>query len=227
MTPVAAPVVPTETAAVVTVPEGHEVTVDSDLGAAILEKLDQLIALLTPAAVDEEPGEGEKQDPVQEIVEAVTEAVEAGVAAEEGAVDPVAEVVTEFAGNPEADPVTAQIAEMIQEVMEPSTVLEPEETLDCDEPVDGKNGSAAADAVRAVLKTVKPMIASLPEEKRAAVCAAAADRIRKTLGGVRKGSGSAGDYLGLAARGRDRKVEEPNALGKRIMAKRNANMKGE
>ena len=224
--PAVAPVTPAETTAVVTVSEGHEVTVDSDLGAAILEKLDQLIALLTPAAVDEEPGDGEKQDPVQEIVEAVTEAVEAGAAAEEGAVDPVAEAVAEFAGNPEADPVTAQIAEMIQEVMEPSTVLEPEETLDCDEPVDGKNGSAAADAVRAVLKTVKPMIASLPEEKRAAVCAAAADRIRKTLGGVRKGGGSAGDYLGLAARGRDRKAEEPNALGKRIMAKRNANMKG-
>ena len=220
--PVAAPVIPAEQAAVVTVPEGHEVTVDSDLGAAILEKLDQLIALLTPAAVDEEPGEGEKQDPVQEIVEAVTEAVEAG----EAVSDPVAEVVAEFAEGAEGDPVTAQIAEMIQEVMEPSTVLEPEETLDCDEPPEGKSGSAAADAVRAVLKTVKPMIASLPEEKRAAVCAAAADRIRKTLGGVRKGGGSSGDYLGLAARGRDRKAEEPNALGKRIMAKRNANMKG-
>ena len=90
---------------------------------------------------------------------------------------------------------------------------------------DPKNRYDMIDAVRAVLKTVKPMIASLPEEKRAAVCAAAADRIRKTLGEVRKGGGSAGDYLGLAAKGRDRKAEEPNALGKRIMAKRNANMK--
>ena len=34
------------------------------------------------------------------------------------------------------------------------------------------------------------------------------------------------DYEALKERGRDRKVEEPNALGKRIMAKRNANMKG-
>ena len=142
--PVAVPAVPAMTpasaadpTAVVTVPEGHEVTIDSDLGAAILEKLDQLIALLTPAATDEEVtivGKHEKQsgelpaeenvgesleDPIEEIVEAVTEAVEAGAAAEGAVEEPAGEVI--------ADPVAAEVAEVLETLVGPSSVLEPEE----------------------------------------------------------------------------------------------------
>ena len=218
-TPVAAPVAPAEPAAVVTVPEGHEVTIDSDLGAAILEKLDQLIALLTPTAVDEEPGEeGAVEevaaDPIQEIVEAVTEAVEAG-AATEGAVEAV----------PADDPATA-VVQALEEMLTPSTVLEPEEEeqiTDCDDPTAERNG-ATADAVKAALKVVRPMVAKLPKAERAKVCADVAARIRKSIGSGKRTAGpSGGVYAALAAKGRDQRAEETNALGKRIMEKRNAN----
>ena len=275
--PVAAPavsVVPmAEPTAAVTVPEGRELTIDSDLGVAILEKLDQLIALLTPAATDEEVavvGKHEKQsgelaeeepsgesldDPIEEIVEAVTEAVEAGAVAE-GAADeelsqspiwPIAPVLQpsvtgereagiqsgkrrsqEPAGEVIADPVAAEVAEVLETLVGPSSVLEPEEEeslTDCDDP-EGLHKEATADAIRAALKAVRPALAKLPAKDRAKVCADVAARVRKSIGDRKKAArGTGGVYAALAARGRDRMAEEPNALGKRIMAARNANMK--
>ena len=238
VTPAAVPVAAADPTAVVTVPEGHEVTIDSDLGVAILEKLDQLIALLTPAAGDEEPaavGKHEKQngelpaeetvgecleDPIEEIVEAVTEAVEAGAAAEGAVEEPAGEVI--------ADPVAAEVAEVLETLIGPSTVLEPEEEeslTDCDDP-EAAQKEATADAIRAALKAVRPALAKLPAKDRTKVCADLAARVRKSIGNRKKTSGgSGGVYAALASRGRDRTAEEPNALGKRIMAARNANMK--
>ena len=238
MTPAAVPASAADPTAVVTVPEGHEVTIDSDLGVAILEKLDQLIALLTPAAGDEEPavvGKHEKQsgelsaeeatgesleDPIEEIVEAVTEAVEAGAAAEGAAEEPAGEVI--------ADPVAAEVAEVLETLVGPSSVLEPEEEeslTDCDDP-EAAQKEATADAIRAALKAVRPALAKLPAKDRAKVCADVAARVRKSIGDRKKATrGTGGVYAALAARGRDRAAEEPNALGKRIMAARNANMR--
>ena len=238
VTPATVPVAAADPTAVVTVPEGHEVTIDSDLGVAILEKLDQLIALLTPAAGDEEPaavGKHEKQngelaeeetagesidDPIEEIIEAVTEAVEAGAAAEGAAEESAGEVI--------ADPVAAEVAEVLESLVGPSSVLEPEEEeslTDCDDP-EGLQKEATADAIRAALKAVRPALAKLPAKDRAKVCADVAARVRKSIGDRKKATrGTGGVYAALAARGRDRMAEEPNALGKRIMAARNANLK--
>ena len=238
MTPAAVPASAADPTAVVTVPEGHEVTIDSDLGAAILEKLDQLIALLTPVATDEDVavvGKHEKQsgelaeeetagesldDPIEEIIEAVTEAVEAGAAAEGAVEEPAGEVI--------ADPVAAEVAEVLESLVGPSSVLEPEEEeqlTDCDDP-EAAQKEATADAIRAALKAVRPALAKLPAKDRAKVCADVAARVRKSIGDRKKAvRGTGGVYAALAARGRDRAAEEPNALGKRIMAARNANLK--
>ena len=145
---------PPETPAEEPAPEGSQ---DSDPEAAILERLDRIIALLTPAAADEE------SDPAQEIADAVAEAVEAGAATEEP-----------------AD--AREIAEIMEEVLEPSTVLEPEEDADeCEE-----QNPLAADAVRAALKAVRPAIARMPKEQRKQVCGEIARRLRRTAGDSRQ-----------------------------------------
>lgn len=203
--PVAVPVVQAEEpAAVEVVPEAPALTVDGDLGAAILEKLDQLITLLTPAAADEEPAaETAPADPVEEIVEAVAEAVEADAAAEPA---------------PEAEPVAAEVAQIVEEILEPSTVLEPEGT-DCDGPTPEELRSS--DALRAALVAVRPAIARMPKAQRRKVCADIAARLTPAAGRQKSGV-----YAALSALGRDRSpAEEPNALGKCIMAKRNANLR--
>lgn len=198
----AEPVPAAEPAAVAVVPEGQTVTVDSDLAAAILEKLDQLIALLTPAAADEESAaDPAAADPVEEIVEAVAEAVEAGAAAEPA---------------PEAEPVAAEVAQIVEEILEPSTVLEPEGDA-CEEDPEALRSS---DALRAALLAVRPAIARMPKAQRRKVCADIAARLRPAAD--RKQSGV---YAALAAKGRDHSsAEDPGALGKRIMARRNANL---
>ena len=168
---------------------------DSDPETAILERLDRIIALLTPAAADEE------SDPVAEIAEAVAEAVEAGAAAEAP-----------------ADADTREIAEIMKEVLEPSTVLEPEEEADaCADPL-------AADAVRAALKAVRPAIARMPKEQRKQVCGEIARRLRRTAGDSRQGT--AGAYAALARAGGKNRAADPAELGRRIMASRNINCRG-
>ena len=110
-------------------------------------------------------------------------------------------------------------------MLEPSTVLEPEEEealTDCDDPACNRN-EATADALRAAMRAFRPALAKLPEKDRKKVCADVAARIRKS-NAKKKRAGSAGVYAALA-RGRDRKADEGNALGKRIMATRNANLR--
>ena len=56
--------------------EGVTVSVDNDTLTAILERLDQLIALLTPAAGDEDPAEAAAAPAPEEIPEELSEVVE-------------------------------------------------------------------------------------------------------------------------------------------------------
>ncbi|MBQ6382057.1 MAG: DUF2213 domain-containing protein [Clostridia bacterium] len=183
------PEAPAETPA-----EETEASQDSDPEAAILERLDRIIALLTPAAADEE------SDPVSEIAEAVAKAVEAGAAAEAP-----------------ADADTREIAEIMEEVLEPSTVLEPEQDADeCEE-----QNPLAADAVRAALKAVRPAIARMPKEQRKQVCGEIARRLRRTAGDSRQST--PGAYAALARAGRKDRAADPAELGRRIMASRNIN----
>ncbi len=144
-------------------PGTDPVTADEDIPAAlpdgisaILEKLDQLITLLTPAAPDAEPD----PDPLpEELAEVVEEAVEA--AAETGTVLP--------------EEVAAIVEEVIQEAegTEPSTVLEPEEETeeDCDDPL------KCGDALRKALRAVRPALREMSPRDSSRVCADIAARL--------------------------------------------------
>ena len=165
---------------------------------AILEKLDQLITLLTPAVPDADP------DPEQlpeELAEVVEEAVEA--AAETGSDLP--------------EEVAAIVEEIISEAEDPavSSVLEPEEESDedCDNPQ--KN----CDAFRKALRAVRPALREMSPGDSSRVCADIAARLGFVPGQkavdsrlpVSRKSGAENAYAGL---------------GKQIMERRNPTYKG-
>ena len=171
--------------------------------AAILAKLDQLIALLTPAAAgDEDPAEPAADPAIAEIVEAVAEAVEAGAAAEAP-----------------ADPVTEEVAQIVEEILEPSAVIEPVTDEDCGDP---DKPVPTADALRAALVPLRPALSKLPADQRRKVCGDIAARLRQKPAA----SASSGIYAALASRARDAAATaDPASVGRRIMASRNPHFK--
>ena len=191
-------------AVVVETPETF-VTVDEGTLSGIIERLDQIIALLTPAAADES-AEDPAEDPVEEIVEAVSEAVE------ETAMEPTVEEILE---NEALDP--SEIVQAIEAVVDPvvAEVLETEGDAECGDP---ESNVLAADALRAALGVVRPMLAKLPRKQRQKVAADIAARVRKS-------GHKAADTRGYAALKSVRaKASTADAsLGKQIMTKRNAN----
>ena len=184
----AAEEIPAVPAAAAVIPEGI---------AAVLERLDRLIDLLTPAApaeiADADPG-----DLPEELAEVVEEAVEAVA---EGKVLPeeVAAIVEEVIA--EEDPDT-------------SIVLEPEEAeKDCTE---AKN---AGDTFRQALRAIRPALREMTPRDSSRVCADIAARL-----GFVPGQKATDDRL---PEGRRTGTEEAYAdLGKRIMARRNPTYKG-
>ena len=187
-----------EPAAVVETPEGATIVVDEDTLGEVISRLDQIIALLTPAAADE--------DPAEEIAEAVEEAIEA-VTAEEAEEEVLLPEVT----TPE------EISEMVQEILDPvSEVIEAEED-ECEEPE--PEVLSTGDALRAALRAVGPALAKMPKKQRQRVCADIAARLNGK--GGRKGA-DAGIYAALAA-ARRKPAADPKDLGRRIMEKRSAN----
>ena len=165
--------------------------------AAVLERLDRLIALLTPAdsAVSDEPDEGPGELP-EELAEVVEEAVEA-----------VAE------GNALPEEVAAIVEEVIAEAdPEASVVLEPEEAEDCD----AKN---TGDTFRQALRAIRPALREMSPRDSSRVCADIAARL-----GFVPGQKVTDDRVPA---GRKTGNEEAYAdLGKRIMARRNPTYKG-
>ena len=187
-----------EPAAVVETPEGATIVVDEDTLGEVISRLDQIIALLTPAAADE--------DPAEEIAEAVEEAIET-VTAEEAEEEVLLPEVT----TPE------EISEMVQEILDPvSEVIEAEED-ECEEPE--PEVLSTGDALRAALRAVGPALAKMPRKQRQRVCADIAARLNGKTG--RKGA-DAGIYAALAA-ARRKPAADPKDLGRRIMEKRSAN----
>lgn len=196
---------------VVETPEGNVVAIDEESFAGILERLDQIISLLTPAVADE--------DPVEEIVEAVGEAVEEAVA-EAAAEDP------EILDGEEDLPVAAtpaEVAAVVEELMEPvlSEVLEPEEEPAGDECTDPEE-TTATDALRAALTAIRPALARMPKKQRRKVAADIAARLRKQSG---RRAADGKTYAALAAASRRKHGAVGADLGKRIMASRNPNYK--
>ena len=173
----------------VEVPENKEITIDEGTLSGILERLDRLIALLTPPdpVLDEDPAEE-----VSEIVEEVLEAAEAGTGEENAA---------------------EEISGLVESVLEPalSTTVEEGEKDDC-----GPDPAATRDAMRAVLRAVRPMLAEMTPARRKKACADIAASLR-----VSRGASDGKVYAALA------KAKSPgkdlSALGRKIMETRNSN----
>ena len=199
-------------AVVVETPEGNTVAIDEESAAGILERLDRIIELLTPAAADE--------DPVEEIVGAVGEAVEEAVAAaaeeDPGIVDDDEEGVLTEGTSP------AEVAAIVEEIMDPvlSEVLEPDDRAgdECAEPEE--QTAAAADALRAALTAIRPALARMPKKQRRRVAADISARLRKQAG---RRAADGKTYAALAAASRRRPANVSADLGRRIMANRNPN----
>ena len=179
----------------VEVPENHEITIDEESLAGILQRLDQLIALLTPAAPagDEDPEAAEAAEEVAEVVEEVLEAVQA----EEG------------------EPVSAEeeVAQVVEAILEPavSTVIEEQGDETCD-PEDPENpGNVGSDALRAALMAVRPALAKMtPAQRKKAGRDIAARLPRRSPNGK--------DSIYASRTGGPSSYAD---LGKRIMEKRN------
>ncbi len=191
-------------------PEAEENAHDDDVMLEILQRLDQLITLLTPAAdCGNNPESNQDEDPEEEISEVVEEVLEAVGLSEEPAADP------------------EEIAEVIEAALDPeSTVLEPDETLDEDPDEDDPNAyrAATADALRSALTAFRPAIAKMTKAQKATFY----DTLRKKTAdraARKKASDRSGVYSALARVSAGRRESDPAELGKRIMASRNANFK--
>ena len=182
-------------AAVVETEEGTTIVVDEATLGEVIARLDQIIALLTPAAEDEEPTEE-----IAEIVEEALEAVTPEASAAEGL--PLEEGTT-----------AEEIAAVVEEILDP-LIPEEGETVG-DEEDDPEEGEvlSTGDALRFALMAVGPKLARLPEKQRVRVCA----DISARLNGRRR-KGKTGKDASARKKGKD-----PTELGKRIMAKRSAN----
>ena len=183
-------------------PEGTEVTVDEDTISGIIERLDRLIELLTPApaAADEE---GLCAEEVTEVIEEVIEAVE--------------EAETEE-GIPEAN-AAEEVAEIVEAILEPDVSTTLEEVVEGDEDPEDPEETCGTDALRAALNAAAPRLAKMSRKQRRKAAADIAARVQKTR---RKGANRGYDRATKPRSAKD-SGNAYNALGKRIMAARNAN----
>ena len=193
-------------------PEGTEVTVDEDNVAGIIERLDRLIELLTPApaAADEDPEElnntestglcaEEVAEVIEEVIEAVEEAESAEVIPEENAAE--------------------EVAEIVEAILEPDVSTTLEEVVEGDEDPDDPEQTCGTDALRAALNAAAPRLAKMSRKQRRKAAADIAAKVQKTR---RKGANRGYDRATKPRPAKD-SSNAYNALGKRIMAARNAN----
>ena len=194
----------TEPEVVVETPEGTEVTVDEDTVSGIIERLDRLIELLTPApaASDEDP----EELPAEEVAEVIEEVIEAVEEAESAEVIPEANAVEE-------------VAEIVEAILEPDVSTTLEEVVEGDEDPEDPEETCGADALRAALNAAAPRLAKMSRKQRRKAAADIAARVQKTR---RKGANRGYDRVTKPRPAKD-SGNAYNALGKRIMAARNAN----
>ncbi len=179
----------------VEVPENREITVDDDTLAALVQRMDQLIALLSAGLSPDAPAAGD-EDP-EEVAEIMEEVLEA------------AEPETEEPASAEA------VAGIVEEILEPEIRENPEEASgdEC-----GPDPAEARDTLRAVLQTFRPVLKKMSPGERRRACADISARLGRTR---RAGDGKI--YSALAA-GRGPAVSRNLAdLGRRIMESRNVN----
>ena len=183
--------------------------------AALTERIEKLEAALAAKEADEEPAEEpvkEEEDPLKTLEDDL-EAVLAEEKEEEEPVTPDEdpdEMESHFVDPEELNEEDEDETEEVEVTEE----VEPE-TMDC----------KGRDALREVVKAMRPIIAQLPEKERRKAADALSENIRKASGLDKKPARN--DYQRLkTARKRasdSEAVDEDAALAKRIMEKRNAN----
>ena len=194
----------TEPEVVVETPEGTEVTVDEDTVAGIIERLDRLIELLTPAPAASD--EDREELPAEEVAEVIEEVIEAVEEAESAEVIPEANAAEE-------------VAEIVEAILEPDVSTTLEEVVEGDENPEDPEETCGADALRAALNAAAPRLAKMSRKQRRKAAADIAARVQKTR---RKGANRGYDRVTKPRPAKD-SGNAYNALGKRIMAARNVN----
>ena len=170
-------------------PETQNVIIDEEGLAGVIERLDRIIGLLTPAAADD--------DPVEEVSEAIGEMLAAAAQQSE-------------------DPVAGELAEVMEEVLDPviSTVLEPSENGGETALSDARN---AGDALKTALEVVRPVLSRLSKPQRRKVVRDMAVRYWKNNNRFVTNREVYSTMNGAGGRRQTDSAE----LGRRIMARRN------
>ena len=165
------------------------IAVDSESLAAILERLDRIIRVLEPSIADE----GAERE-IAGLLGEMAEAVARG----------------------ESDPVAGEVTAALEEILDPADPLFP------DPAEDEENGLPevlqTADALRAAVSAVRPVLAKMSRKQRCRVAGDVASRLRRMNG---RRTADADVYAALASAGR-RTAPAYAELGRRIMEKRNA-----
>ena len=191
---------------------------DEETLAGILERLDRLIELLTLApGADEEPEEAESEEgseiSEEEMAEVVEEVIEA--VSGEGAGEALA-------GEISGESAVEEVAEIIEAILEPDVSVTLEESSEGDEDPDNPEDICSNDMLRHALANSAVKFRKMSPRQRRKAAADIAAQVRKKR---RKGANSGYDLM-LNRRPQKDSRSVYNALGKRIMAARNANYKG-
>ena len=191
---------------------------DEETLGGILERLDRLIELLTlepgadeePEEVESEEGSEISEEEMAEVVEEVIEAVSG-----EGSGETLSEEIS-------GESAVEEVAEIIEAILEPDVSVTLEESSEGDEDPDNPEDICSNDMLRHALANSAVKFRKMSPRQRRKAAADIAAQVRKKR---RKGANSGYDLM-LNRRPQKDSRSVYNALGKRIMAARNANYKG-
>ena len=191
---------------------------DEETLGGILERLDRLIELLTlepgadedPEKAESEEGSEISEEEMAEVVEEVIEAVSG-----EGSGEALPEEIS-------GESAVEEVAEIIEAILEPDVSVTLEETSEGDEDPDNPEDICSNDMLRHALANSAVKFRKMSPRQRRKAAADIAAQVRKKR---RKGANSGYDLM-LNRRPQKDSRSVYNALGKRIMAARNANYKG-
>lgn len=194
------------------------ITGDTDIAA----KLDRVIELLTllvpvPPAADEDPA-----DPVVEAIarqtgEQIAEAL--GEEFTDTLSREVGEQIAEVLAEPAVEASEVFLPETLREDADPEDFITPCEEETRDSKCGARDAAARERVIRAAVRAIKPIIASLPADQKRA----AADAAARALRPVARSAAPAVSYASLRPARAAADRADPRALGRRIMATRSAN----